>query len=156
MKDHPGTASRANALPRRFGPPAGVPSARFVGPAAFAASAALLAASGAHWGWQIGAWAHLVPAATGFQALDFALLALAFSAFFAFAPARFARRAVPAALLAALLPEGTDPARVSGVQKQLAFLLDRGHLIEFTSGKLALPQARHDAPAQKEKEEEAK
>lgn len=65
-----------------------------------------------------------------------------------------------AALLAALLPEGSDPARVSAVQKQLAFLLDRGHLIEFTSGKLALPQVRNDASPKKEedakKEEESK
>lgn len=83
--------------------PAAAPRARLAGAAAFAASATLLAASGAHWGWQIGAWAHLVPAATGSQALDFALLALAVSAFFAFAPKRFAKRAVPAALLALLL-----------------------------------------------------
>lgn len=52
--------------------------------------------------------------------------------------------ATKAELLAALLPEGTSPERVSAVQKQLAFLLDRGHLIEFTNGKLMLPSVRRD------------
>ena len=44
-------------------------------------------------------------------------------------------------LLAALAPEGADEAAKAETVKQFAFAVDRGHLIAYANGTLALPEA---------------
>ena len=45
-----------------------------------------------------------------------------------------------AELAAALMPAGTPPETAAAIQKQFDFVLDRGHLIEYSNGVLALPE----------------
>ena len=45
------------------------------------------------------------------------------------------------AMMAALVPEGTDDAAKAETLKQFAFAVDRGHLIAYANGTLALPEA---------------